>query len=271
MTAKHYTTTLSIAGSDPGGGAGIQADLKTFSALGCYGMSVITALTAQNTQGVQAIETLPVAFVMQQLQSLFNDIDIQAIKIGMLSNHEIIETLARYLTHQPQPLIVDPVMTAKDGSQLLATNAITALKDYILPLTTLLTPNIPEAELLLGTSITTRLQMEQAAKSLADIGPAAVLIKGGHLTDTFSNDCLYTKVTRQLLWFDSPRINTVNTHGTGCTLSAAITAFIAKGKPLSEAVQQAKHYLYQAIQHGSHYHLGKGHGPVHHFYAWWNE
>ncbi|CAM4380041.1 MAG: Hydroxymethylpyrimidine/phosphomethylpyrimidine kinase [Legionellaceae bacterium] len=271
MEFNSYITTLTIAGSDPSGGAGIQADLKTFSALGCYGMSVITALTAQNTQGVTAIQAIPTSFVIQQWQTLINDITIHAMKIGMLHNAELILALATQLADTQIPLIIDPVMTAKDGSILLEMSAISAFKQALLPISTLLTPNIPEAEILLNQTITHKIEMEEAAKSLAKMGPNAVLLKGGHLlTDELSDDCLYIKTLDTFFWFSRPRIHTKNTHGTGCTLSAAITAYLAKGYELIDAIKKAKEYLYEALLAGSHYQLGQGHGPVHHFYEIWS-
>jgi hydroxymethylpyrimidine/phosphomethylpyrimidine kinase len=269
MMPTTYTTALTIAGSDPGGGAGIQADLKTFAALGCYGLSVITALTAQNTQGVQGIQTIPESFVSLQLQSLFQDIAIGAAKTGMLHHTEMIKAVTHFFDKRPCPLIVDPVMTAKDGSLLLKSDAITALKEYLLPMATLLTPNLPEAEHLLQRSINNVKEMEQAAKLLAEMGPQSVLIKGGHLAVSESSDCLYNRVSQEIIWLKAPRIMTPNTHGTGCTLSAAITALLAKGISLNQAVEQAKAYLSAALKAGADYSLGQGHGPVHHFYQFW--
>lgn len=265
---KTYTTALSIAGSDCSGGAGIQADLKTFSALGCYGMSVITALTAQNTQGVQAIYPIPAEFIGQQLDSIFADIKVNAIKIGMLHAPEIIEIIARQLIQHPAiPLILDPVMLAKDGSHLLQTAAINTLRNKLFPLTTILTPNLPEAEILLQQKIMDRGNMEQAARELCAMGPQAVLLKGGHLLeDQESADCLYIKQQNKYYWFSNKRVMTKHTHGTGCTLSAAITACLAQGKNLLDAVTAAKSYISAAILAGKDYQLGKGCGPVQHFF-----
>ena len=268
---KSYYTALTIAGSDCSAGAGIQADLKTFAALKCYGMSVITALTAQNTQGVQAIYPIAPDFVCQQLTSITNDIHIGAIKIGMLQSDKIISAISAKLKNLPSiPLVVDPVMVAKDGSPLLAKSDIATLKTELFPLAHLITPNIPEAELLLGYSITDRTEMKKAACELAEFSPQAVLLKGGHLLEkNESADCLYLASTHSYHWFTDKKINTRNTHGTGCTLSAAIAAFLARGYDLVPAVKQAKDYISAAIAMGSTYQLGQGMGPVHHFYQWW--
>lgn len=263
---QNYIKTLTIAGSDCSGGAGIQADLKTFMAHGCYGMSVITALTAQNTQGVQAVYPISAEFIRQQLISIFNDICVDAIKMGMLFNEETIIAVAEQLKlHSAIPLILDPVMVAKDNSALLKTSAINALIKYLLPLTWILTPNIPEAELLINNAIIDKSAMENAARQLCALGPRAVLIKGGHLPSTKTcDDYLFIKSENRGYWFSQPRINTKNTHGTGCTLSAAITAFIAQGKSFFEATQLANQYLHEAIQAGANMNLGKGLGPVNH-------
>lgn len=264
---KKYHTALTIAGSDCSGGAGIQADLKTFSALGCYGMSVITALTAQNTQGVQDIYPIPAAFVKAQIDSVFQDITVNALKLGMLHNTEVIETIVERLQHYRVAMVVlDPVMLAKDGSSLLQKTALKALQQQLFPLTTLLTPNIQEAELLVQFPIADKTSMEQAAQLLCEQGPAAVLIKGGHVIDSLeSNDCLYLKDLNQWHWFTASRINTPNTHGTGCTLSAAITSYLAKQYDLVSAINHAKKYLTEALINGSHYTLGKGQGPLQHW------
>lgn len=270
MTTR-YTTTLTIAGSDPSAGAGIQADLKTFAALGCYGLSVITALTAQNTQGVQGIQMIPDSFVTSQLESLYQDINIGTVKTGMLHHAGIIKAVAHFFNKNPHPLVVDPVMVAKDGSLLLEPDAIRALKENLLPKATLLTPNLPEAEALLDRPIQSLRDMEQAAKLIIKMGPQAVLIKGGHLASSQSQDCFYSKVSQQVIWFDAPRIDTNNTHGTGCTLSAAIAAFLARGNSLIKSVELAKAYLSSALQAGAIYRLGQGNGPVHHLNQLWQQ
>lgn len=263
---KHYTRTLTIAGSDSGGGAGIQADLKTFTVLNCYGMSVITALTAQNTVGVQAVHAIPTDFIKAQIDSVLEDIGVDAVKIGMLHDVGTITVVAERLQYYAvKKIVLDPVMIAKDDSQLLQDTAIASLKN-LFPLITLLTPNIMEAEMLCQFAIYNRSDMQKAAKFLCQQGVAAVLVKGGHLSmESSSADCLYIKKTDVFHWLESPRINTMNTHGTGCTLSAAITAFLAKGNDLLTAVGCAKHYIVQAIDQGKNYMLGNGHGPVKHF------
>lgn len=267
---EKYKVALTIAGSDSSGGAGIQADLKTFAALGCYGMSVITALTAQNTQGVQAILAVPAKFVQQQLDSCFSDIKINAIKTGMLFSASIIEVVAEYIANYRVPLVIDPVMVSKNGSLLLKKNAINSLSEKLLPLATLLTPNIDEAEYLLKKSINDKQTMQQAARELCNMGPRAVLIKGGHLHAETSDDCLYIRKDKKFYWFKAKRIITNNTHGTGCTLSSAITAFMAQGNSLVDSVNYAKKYITKALVVGSKYRLGSGHGPVHHFYKVWS-
>ncbi len=266
---KKYKVALTIAGSDSSGGAGIQADLKTFSALSCYGASVITALTAQNTQGVQAILAIPPKFVQQQLDSCFSDIKIHAIKTGMLFSAGIIEIIAEHIVNHRVPLIIDPVMVSKNGSLLLKKSAINSLSEKLLPLATLLTPNIYEAEYLLKRSITDKPTMQQAALDLCDMGPKAVLLKGGHLHTKTSDDCLYIRKDKKFYWFEAQRVVTDNTHGTGCTLSSAITAFMAQGNNLIDSVNCAKKYITKALVVGSKYKLGSGHGPVHHFYKVW--
>ena len=267
---RTHIKTLTIAGSDPSGGAGIQADLKTFSALNCYGMSVITALTAQNTQGVQSIQSLPAPFIESQMVSIFSDIEIDALKIGMLERSEIIETIARVLQENQitKPIIVDPVMFSKTGHKLLEDSAIDLLKHKILPFATILTPNTHEAANLLGMShIDTEDEMSHAARALLEFGPQAVIVKGGFCSP--GNDCLMIKGIADPIWLRSPLIKTTNLHGTGCSFSAAIASYLAHGDDVINAVKKAKLYLSGAIEAGSHYQLGKGIGPVHHFYSIW--
>ena len=268
-----YSRALTIAGSDSGGGAGIQADLKTFSALGCYGMSVITAITAQNTSEVTAVHAVPVDVVVAQLDAVLSDIGVDAIKIGMLLNAEIAavvaETLARW---QAGPIVLDPVMVAKSGDRLLAEAAVTSLRRHVFPIADLVTPNLPEAEALLDRPVEGRNAMEQAAIELLGLGPKAVLLKGGHLESDQSADVLvYEDEGRHLMrrWFEYPRIETKNTHGTGCTLSSAVAAYLAHGMRLEPAVERARSYIQKAIEAGAGYELGHGHGPVHHFHAVW--
>ena len=253
---------LTIAGSDPSGGAGIQADLKTFSALGGYGMAAITALTAQNTQGVTCIHHVPADFVRLQIQTIFDDIRVDAVKIGMAGSVETVAVIADVLEKNKPPIIVlDPVMIAQSGDALLTDAEILALKEKLLPLATIITPNLPEAEVLLGRKID---EPAGAAQALLAFAPA-VLLKGGHADGARSDDILATQ--DMLITLDAPRIDTKNNHGTGCTLAAALAAYLAQGLSLREAARRAKHYITQALQHSGQLSVGHGHGPVHHF---WN-
>lgn len=266
---KQYKRALSIAGFDGSGGAGIQADLKTFSALGCYGMTVLTALPVQNTRGVKSIYELSIECIEEQMHSIFEDIGVDVVKIGMLHRPEIIEVVARGLKgYLPLTIVVDPVMVAKSGQRLLIEEAIAVFKELILPMTTVLTPNILEAEDLLKTRIVEGLDMEKAAKELSAMGPRAVVVKGGHKAGEWSEDCLW--FDDLITWLKSERVKTDNTHGTGCTFSAAIAAILAQGKSISEAVEGAKNYVFQALKSGASYQLGHGKGPVNHFYKIWN-
>ena len=270
MNAKTYARALTIAGSDSGGGAGIQADLKTFSALGCYGMSAITALTAQNTVAVTAIHPLPPEFVARQIDAVMDDIGVDAVKIGMLHNAEIIYTVAERLAHYDvSNVVLDPVMVAKSGDRLLQQEAVDALREALIPLVTVLTPNLPEAGVLLGQTIEGDAQFEESCRRLAELGPKAVLLKGGHLGGTSSPDYLYVP-GEEMLQLQAERVETKNIHGTGCTLSSAIAAYLARGEEIAGAARKAKEYITRALQEGAAYRLGGGHGPVHHFYSWWD-
>ena len=267
---RRYARALTIAGSDSGGGAGIQADLKTFAALGCYGMSVITALTAQNTVAVAAIHPVPPEFIAAQLDAVLEDIGVDAIKVGMLHSAEVIATVAERLRRRPMvPVVVDPVMVAKSGDRLLREDAVTALREVLLPLATVITPNLPEAEALLGRHVRSHDAMNAAATDLLKLGPRAVVVKGGHLAGGDSADVLALAGEKTVRWFQAPRAATSNTHGTGCTYSSAITAGLARGASIADAVEQAKRYLTGAITAGATFRLGAGHGPVHHFHALW--
>jgi hydroxymethylpyrimidine/phosphomethylpyrimidine kinase len=260
---------VTVAGSDPSGGAGVQADLKTFSALGVYGASVITALTAQNTRGVQGIHDVPPEFVSQQIDSVFSDLDVNAVKIGMLSRPVVIEAVATGLDrHGARIVVLDPVMIAASGDPLLVPEAVETLRRVLLPKALLVTPNLPEAAALLGedTAQTDAAVMGQADRILA-LGPRAVLIKGGHANGAESVDVLLDH--DGFARFSSPRIDTRNTHGTGCTLSSAIAAGLAKGMALREAVAAAKDYIAAAIAASDTLRIGHGHGPVHHFHGLW--
>jgi hydroxymethylpyrimidine/phosphomethylpyrimidine kinase len=256
---------LTIAGSDSGGGAGIQADLKTFSAFRVFGTSVITAVTAQNSLGVQGVENLPPAFVAQQLESVLSDFGADAAKCGMLSTAPIIEAVAATLRARAvDRLVVDPVMVAKSGDPLLQPDARQALITRILPLALVVTPNLPEAEALAGMAVTERADMEEAARRIQRLGPRAVLVKGGHLKGE-AVDLLWDG--RSLTAFTAPRVDSPNTHGTGCTLSAAIAAGLARGRPLADAIRDAKAYVTRAIRDG--FTAGRGVGQLRHFLTEW--
>lgn len=264
---KQYTRVLTIAGSDSGGGAGIQADLKTIAANGCYGMSVITALTAQNTQGVSGIFPVPVDFVQQQLKAVLGDIGGDAIKIGMLFSPELITAVGTQLRQSTTaPIVLDPVMVAQSGDKLLKQEAVAALKRELIPYVEVLTPNLPEASVLLEKDITTFDEMEQAAIALSELGCANVLLKGGHLQEDICNDLLYLGKEKRTVVLSGRRIPTNNNHGTGCTLASAVAAHLALGKTIEAAVAAAKEYLTGALESGAGYTIGKGHGPVDHFY-----
>ncbi len=252
-------TVLTIAGSDSSGGAGIQADIKTLTAHGVYAMSAITALTAQNTQGVRDVLEVPPAFLKAQLDAVLTDIPPDAIKVGMVASQALIETIADVVSSVARPLVVDPVMIATSGARLLADDAVSALQTRLLPCATLATPNIPEAEVLWGESIRTPADMERAAAAISKAYGCAVLVKGGHsLAD--ANDYLYSPTHAR--WFYGTRIDNPNTHGTGCTLSSAIAANLALGHPLNEAVTRAKDYLSRAL--AANLNLGHGSGPLNH-------
>lgn len=261
---------LTIAGSDSGGGAGIQADLKTFSALGVYGASVITALTAQNTQGVSAVHGAPPGFVREQMDAVLSDLDVGAVKIGMLHSREIIEAVAEGLAaHKVKHIVLDPVMVATSGDPLIREDAIASLRLKLFPLARIITPNLDEAALLLGGQKAASLdEMEQQAKALSALGANAVLLKGGHLPRQDAVDLFHD--TSQTIALSAPYIETRNTHGTGCTLAAAIAAGLAKGMVLLDAVKAAKAYLSAAIAAADTLSIGKGAGPVHHFHQFWS-
>jgi hydroxymethylpyrimidine/phosphomethylpyrimidine kinase len=251
---------MTIAGSDSGGGAGIQADLKTFQALGVYGASTLTAITAQNTVGVRAVHEIPTDVIAAQIDAVVEDIGVDAAKTGMLSSAQIIATVADRVRHwRLERLVVDPVMVAKSGDRLLREDAIQALIHDLLPLALVLTPNLPEAEVLLGRGIDTEDEIRQAARDILDLGPRAVVMKGGHRTGD-ATDILYDG--RAFHTFEAERVDTPNTHGTGCTFSAAIAAGLARGEDVLDAVEAAKHYVDEAIRRARP--LGSGHGPVAH-------
>ena len=253
-------TALTVAGSDCSGGAGIQADLKTMTMNGVYAMSAITALTAQNTTGVRAIQESTPEFLKQQLDAIFQDIYPDAVKIGMVSSCQLIRVIAdRLKYYDAKNVVVDPVMVATSGSALMKTDAVRTLVEELIPLSSLVTPNVPEAEILSGLTIKTKEDMITAAKQLGDRYHCAVLLKGGHSIND-ANDLLYAN--GELIWFEGKRIDNPNTHGTGCTLSSAIAANLAKGFTLAESVQRAKNYISGAL--GAMLDLGKGSGPMNH-------
>lgn len=260
---------LTIAGSDSGGGAGIQADLKTFGALGGYGMSVITALTAQNTLGVHGVQVVTPEFVGKQMDAVLSDIGADAVKIGMLANATIIQVVAEHLrTHAVRRIVLDPVMVATSGDRLLESDAVAALREELLPLAMVATPNLAEAEVLTGSRIDSPASLQRAAELLCRQGPEAVLVKGGHFEGARSDDGLAYRVDGRLSfeWIEARRIETRNTHGTGCTLSAAIAAYLGRGWTIPESVRAAKSYITRAIEAAVDQELGRGHGPVAHYH-----
>ncbi|WFB50876.1 bifunctional hydroxymethylpyrimidine kinase/phosphomethylpyrimidine kinase [Vibrio coralliilyticus] len=259
---------LTIAGSDSGGGAGIQADIKAISATGSYACSVITAITSQNTLGVSAIHPIPLEHIESQLDAVFTDLNVVAVKVGMLADARIIKVVAdKIRQYKPAHLVVDPVMVATSGDLLLEQSAISTLKDQLIPLADLITPNLPEgAALVDGAVPENEDQMGNMIEELRALGAKAVLLKGGHLEkDDNSNDLLILAQTSELL--SAKRFPTKNTHGTGCTLSSAIASYLAQGNRLHKAVYLGKQYISQAIAHADELNVGKGHGPVHHFFC----
>ena len=262
---------VTIAGSDSGGGAGIQADLKTFAALGVYGASVITALTAQNTQGVAAIHDVPADFIAAQIDAVFSDLDIAAVKIGMLSQAAAIEAVARGLArHHAKNIVLDPVMVASSGDSLLARGAVDALRTLLIPRALIVTPNLPEAAALTGASpARNEAEMEIQAREILSLGARHVLIKGGHGEGDDSVDLLIGE--GEVVRLSAKRIATKNTHGTGCTLSAAIAAGLAKGRDVVTACQEAKAYVTGTIAHADELKIGHGPGPLNHFFEHWRE
>jgi hydroxymethylpyrimidine/phosphomethylpyrimidine kinase len=265
MATNRIPTALTIAGSDSGGGAGIQADLKTFAALGVYGTSVLTAITAQNTIGVFGVHEIPTDIIFAQMEAVCTDIGADAVKIGMLSSSAIVEVVSRELQrHRVDTLVVDPVMVAKSGDPLLQEDAVDALRALLVPLAAVVTPNLPEAEALTGVKITTDDDMRRAAERIIQMGARSVVVKGGHregpATDLFYDGTLFQE-------FSAPRVDTKNTHGTGCTFASAIAAGLAKGMSVIESVAQAKEYVTEAIRRS--FPIGRGHGPLNHFYKLW--
>lgn len=260
---------LTIAGSDPSGGAGIQADLKTFSALGVYGAAALTALTAQNTRGVSAVRDLPPDFVAEQVERVLDDLDVRAVKVGMLSRAAVVDAVAHCLEERrARSVVLDPVMVSKSGAALLLPDALQAMKARLIPLACVLTPNLPEAAALLGMRAE-ELERDpgEACRRLLDMGSRSVVLKGGHARGERSDDFFFDG--SELVQLPARRIDTRNTHGTGCTFSAAIAALLARGETPLEACRAAKHYVTAAIEAAKEWHLGHGYGPVHHFHALW--
>ncbi len=266
-TLFRYPVALTIAGSDSGGGAGIQADLKTFSALGVYGASVITAVTAQNTCEVKGIQAVEPGIVQQQLEAVFDDLQVDAVKTGMLHNTEAVLCVAEAIRrYRPPYLIVDPVMVSTSGCRLIENDTVEAIKSRLFGCATLITPNLDEAELLSGLPVRNLPEMERAAGRLLELGCRAVLMKGGHLADKESTDMLFLP-GEEPLYLRTDTVRTGNSHGTGCTLSSAIAAYLALGRDLRQAVLAAKAYISEALRQGADVQTGNGHGPVNHFFA----
>ena len=265
-----YKRALTIAGSDPSGGAGIQADLKTFSSCGCYGTSAIVAIVDENTVGVTGVHPVPVDFVAGQIKSVLDDIGADAIKIGMLHSSELILAIRKTLAYYNiRNIVLDPVMVATSGDKLLQDEAIETLRQELIPFARVITPNIPEAEVLLGRKINGQHDFPEAVRELSSNCNVSVLLKAGHLKEDTLTDVFYNAVTGEMIELTSERIHTKNTHGTGCTFSSAIAAFLAHDLPLNDAIRHAKEYLKSAIAAGAMYEIGKGHGPVHHFFKFW--
>ncbi len=271
MNKKTYRRVLTIAGSDPSGGAGLQADLKTFAACGCYGASAVVAVVDENTVGVTGIHPIPVDFVTGQIRSVLDDIGADAIKIGMLHSskliHAVRDTIARYPIKN---IVLDPVMVATSGDPLLEPDAVATLRDALMPHVRIITPNIPEAELLLGEKIESQESLPDTTRKLSELcGGVSVLLKAGHLRATELTDVFYNAESGRHIILRSRRCDTANTHGTGCTLSSAFAAFLAHGNDLDRAARLAKDYITAAIEAGAEYTIGHGNGPVHHFHAFW--
>lgn len=262
---KTYNRVLTIAGSDSGGGAGIQADIKAISAMGCYAASAITAVTVQNTIGVQAVHPIPLDILEGQIDAVLSDIGADAVKIGMLHSAEVVTLVARMIEkYGIRNLVLDPVMVSTSGHRLIEETAIEVIKEKLMPLARVLTPNVPEAEILIGRKISSEEDFPEVARELADKYGISVFLKAGHLTGDTLTDYFYNAEDGSTTLLPSKRVYTQNTHGTGCTLSSAIAAALAKGEDLSTAAKSAKSYLEQAIISGADYEIGHGHGPVNH-------
>lgn len=271
MENKQFYKVLTIAGFDGSRGAGLQADLKTFSALGCYGTTALTALPIQNTLGVRSIYDITTLCIEEQVKAILDDMQMNAVKIGMLHRQDIMESIANILCqYRATNIVLDPVMVAKSGDMLLLPNAVATMRERLFPIVSVLTPNLLEASKLLGREVQSKAQMEAAALDLIEMGPQAVIVKGGHFNGD-CDDCLCLKNPNiKIYWLPNPRIPTKNTHGTGCTFSAAIAAFLARGFTILDSVRQAKEYLTKSIEAGADVKIGQGNGPVHHFHHLWN-
>ena len=264
---KTYNRVLTIAGSDSGGGAGIQADIKAISAMGCYAASAITAVTVQNTIGVQAVHPIPLDILEGQIDAVLSDIGADAVKIGMLYSAEVVTLVARMIEkYGIRNLVLDPVMVSTSGHRLIEETAIEVIKEKLMPLTRVLTPNVPEAEMFIGRKISGEEDFPEVARELAEKYGISVFLKAGHLTGDTLTDYFHNSEDGSTTLLPSKRVYTQNTHGTGCTLSSAIAAALAKGEDLSTAAKSAKSYLEQAIISGAEYEIGHGHGPVNHFW-----
>lgn len=262
---KRYNTVLSIAGSDSGGGAGIQADIKAISAMGCYAASAITAITVQNTLGVQAVHPVPLEILRGQIDAVLSDIGADAVKIGMLHSSEVVILVAEMIEkYGIRNVVLDPVMVSTSGHRLIEEDAVEVIKSRLLPLARVITPNVPEAEILAGCKIAGEDEFEAIARRLSDNGNVSVLMKAGHLSGDSLVDYFYNAEDDTITRLQSKRVQTKNTHGTGCTLSSAFAASLAKGENLTDAAISAKRYIEQAIISGAEYEIGKGHGPVNH-------
>lgn len=268
-----YPIVLSIAGSDPSGGAGIQADIKAASACGCFAATAIVAVVDENTVGVYGVHPIPVDFVTGQIRSVLDDIGADAVKIGMLHSSELILAVRDVLKEKKvKNIVLDPVMVATSGDALLLPEAVATLRDELVPMATVITPNLPEAEMLLGRKIEpSREEFEKAARQLGRDGTVSVFLKAGHVDGDEITDIFYDASTDRCLPLTTKKVNTVNTHGTGCTLSSAIASYLAKGLPLAEAAKAAKEYIHGAITAGADYEIGHGHGPVCHFFNLWKD
>lgn len=267
MKMKTYPRVLTIAGSDSGGGAGIQADIKSISATGSYAASAVTAVTVQNTLGVESVFPVPVEVIVSQIDAVLSDIGADAVKIGMLHSAEVVRGVAGCLRrHAVRDVVLDPVMVSTSGHRLIEDTAVEALVCELLPLARVITPNVPEAEVLAGERIGSKEDLPRIARKLSQGGRLSVLLKAGHLQDDVLVDVFYNAETDSFLELASPRVDSVNTHGTGCTLSSALASFLAQGLALDDAVKAAKAYVAQAIVSGADYRIGGGHGPVDHFY-----